>query len=256
MVYKPSGFKPRPRTFAAYKAQPTRVKSMVVVRRPALTTPTYKRRIPPIEKKWTDLAVLQTAIPAPADATGGELDPTTINCLNGISQGDTANSRDGNEVFLKSVYVKGAVQCLAQANQAAGDMPAKVYVALVLDTQTNSAQMNSEDCFTNPGANAVTAASPFRNLFFRKRFRILAQETLCFDNGPTLTWDGTNIEQSGMVRSFEFFKDLHNLPCNFVSGTTGTVASIVDNSLHIIAYCDSVSAVPAISYNSRVRFVG
>ena len=46
-------------------------------------------------------------------------------------------------------------------------------LALVLDMQTNGATISSENVYKNVSASGALAASPFRNLQFIKRFKVL-----------------------------------------------------------------------------------
>lgn len=207
-----------------------------------------------IEKKYYDTSKALTAITSPTDATGGELDPATVNALSAPAQGDTDTNRDGRKIVVKSVQVTGLVNVPAQANQTAADTGNVVFIALVQDTQTNGAQLNSEDVFTNPAAAGSTAVTPLRNMLYSSRFKVLATTTLDMTN-PALGYDGTNMEQNGLVRTFSFFKKLE-MPVSFNSTTTAGVDAVVDNSLHLIAFTNSTALAPQLSYNARIRFVG
>jgi len=135
----------------------------------------------------------------------------------------------------------------------ANDM-SEIFVALVLDKQTNGAQLNSEDVFKNTGASATTASNPTRNLLFANRFQVLKEWKMCM-KPPVVGYDGTNMEVWGSSERFEGFLNLE-LPVNFNSGTTASVANVIDNSLHIIAFCNGTGLDPKISYNARIRFMG
>lgn len=131
-----------------------------------------------------------------------------------------------------------------------------IYVALVLDTQTNGAQLNSEDVFSNPGASIGLASSPLRNMSYTERFKVLKMKKI---RVPvlSLTYDGTNIEQTGVNIPFSMFVKLGGLQTKFQSGTTtGYCGTIVDNSLHMIAFTNSNSIAVSINYNSRLRYIG
>lgn len=206
-----------------------------------------------MEVKFYDTAKTITSLTAPTDAAGGEIDPTT-GALNTIAQGDGEQNRDGRQCTLTSVHINGIISVAAQTNQTDADEACSVFVALVLDTQTNGAQLNSEDVFTNGSAAAYLAATPFRNLQYTKRFKVLKSELIELKQ-PTIAHDGTNIEQGGYHIPFRMDKKLDNIQCTF-TGATATVASIMDNSLHIIAYCSTTATVPQIAYNARVRFKG
>jgi len=205
-----------------------------------------------IELKYKDSALVSSALAAPTDAAGGEQDPATLLALNAIAQGDGEQERDGKQICVKSAYVSGVVDIPAQANLTAGSVDPVVYVALVLDKQTNGAQLNSEDVFTNPGASAVTASCPLRDLQYTSRFQVLDS---CILQAPArqLSYDGTNIESQGQRVPFKL-SYTGDIMANYIA-TTAVVAAIQDHSLHVIAYTAPVTGA-TISYNARVRFVG
>lgn len=206
-----------------------------------------------IELKFYDTSLIAAALVAPTDATGAEVDPSATIVLNSVIQADGEENRDGRQITMKKISVRGVITCPSQTNQTVPETSTVVYIALVLDKQTNKATINSEDVFKNEGGNSATAASPFRNLQNIKRFSILKTVTLILPQVQSV-WDGTNFEQYGSTTPFEIHKDL-NLSVNY-AGTTETVLNITDNSLHLIAFCNDVSMVPNISYNARLRFVG
>ena len=213
-----------------------------------------------LEKKFFDSS-LQSAINSPTDATGGEEDPTTLNCLNCPAQGDGESQRDGRQIAMHSINIKGNVFIPAQTNQTAADVVPDIFIALVCDKQTNGAQMNSEDCFSNPSANASLAAQPFRNLEYSQRFKVLktvriASKSIAGAMQPV--YDGTNIEVQGAQVPWSMYVNLKGMKVNFISGqTTSVIDAIADNSLHVIAYASNASSLgPTIQYASRLRFVG
>ncbi len=206
-----------------------------------------------IEKKFYDTHLSSAALTAPTAAAGGEHNPSATICLNSVTQGDGEEQRDGRKSTFNSCYVNGQITVPPQANITAGDGGSLVYVALILDTQTNGALLNSEDVFKNESGDANLAANPMRNMQFTQRFRILDKWTGAIQN-PNLSWDGTNMESQGLVMPFTLSS---NLTFNTLySGTTEDIANITDNSLSIIAYCSNTSLAPSIAYNARVRFVG
>lgn len=208
-------------------------------------------------QKFYDTAVVSTAIGAPPDASGGEVDPATVLTISAPARGDTEQDRDGDRMIIKSAYVNGVIRVPAQTDQTAADVAGIVYVALVLDTQTNGAQLNSEDVFTNPSGNATTAASLLRNLQYTSRFKVLSSVKLALEQ-PNMVYDGTNIEQGGVVRHFTLSYN-GDIPVQFLSTASGAgVAGVVNNSLHVIAFSDTsaVTTAPTIAYNARIRFQG
>ncbi len=207
-----------------------------------------------IELKFYDTSLVGNAITAPTDASGGEQDPSATVLFNTVVQGDGESNRDGRQIIMKSLGIRGNISVASQINQTAIDAAPIVFMALVHDTQTNGATVNSEDVFKNGSGSAVCAANPFRNLQFVKRFRVLKSKTIKLHQMES-TYDGTNIEEGGYTIPFSMFVDLKSMTVNY-SGTTETVANITDNSLHLIAYTTSVSQAPQMNYNARLRFVG
>jgi len=207
-----------------------------------------------MEKKFYDTSLSGTALVSPTDSAGAECDPATVLCLNAPAQGDGESNRDGRQIVMKSIGVAGLISIPNQANQTATDVSGVITICLVLDTQTNGAQLNSEDVFTNPSAAAAISPFAFRNLQYVQRFRVLQRIELKMDQ-PTVVWDGTNVEQGGLQIPFKLYKNLNDLRVTF-TGTTAGVANITDNSLHVIAYASNISTAPTINYNARLRFVG
>lgn len=209
-----------------------------------------------IELKFYDQKLIGGTLTAPSDATGGEHDPSATVLLNTVVQGDGESNRDGRRMTMRSIFVEGQVNIGSQSSKNTLDEGTQIFIALVLDTQTNGATINSEDVYVNPGANSITAASPLRNLQNSRRFKVLGTRKFVMQNATTTNDSGSTggVIVSGMSKRFKFFKTLgHRV--NF-TGTTETVANISDFSLHIIAWCSSTTFAPKISYNSRLRFVG
>jgi hypothetical protein len=207
-----------------------------------------------IEKKFYDTTGSATAIASPTDASGGLLDPVS-GALNTMVQGDGQSQRDGRQVRMVSIQVKGVVQIPTQAAENVTDIMPCVSIYIVLDTQTNGAQLNTSNVFTNPSGSAVTAATIYRNLQFSKRFRILKHKiirlpmaTMASDAVGTFGISGSNVP-------FECYKKLGYMQVNY-TGTTENISNITDNSLHIVAFSSNNSMNPALIYNSRLRYVG
>lgn len=62
-----------------------------------------------VETKYFDLSrgAASSAIQSSTDCSSAEVDPTTVSCLNGVPQGDTASSRDGFKIAMKSIQIEG-----------------------------------------------------------------------------------------------------------------------------------------------------
>lgn len=200
-----------------------------------------------------------TALVAPANAAGATLQPTTgcTGCLSAPAQGDGPSNRDGNKIVAKSIFLEGVVIVNDQTAATSPDVSAQVYVALVMDTQSNGASLSSQDVFTNPGGQVVLAASPLRNMSYTQRFRILAVKRISLKMPPIL-WNNTagSEEQAGFHEKFTLsWKGM--MPVTFTTGsTTADIANVTNNSIQLVAFASNLDLVPAITYNCRMRFVG
>lgn len=214
-----------------------------------------------LEKKFFDVS-RSSAISVATDASGGEVDPVAINCLNAPAQGDGESQRDGRQISMDSLTVKGTITINPQAGQTNLDPMPDIFIAIVLDKQTNAAQLNSEDVFENPAGDNRLNAQPFRNLEWTKRFRVLKTMRVTagdFASGviPVNNNAVNDFNSTGVTVPFSCHIPLRGMLVNFVSGITSTtVTAIADNSLHVIAYQTSNAYGATIAYTSRLRFRG
>jgi len=219
----------------------------------------YRSRSPmfPIEHKFLDTAASELAFTLSSTLASGEKSPESgcTGCLSAPAQGDGASARDGSKIIIESVYVSGLMDITPQLMTAGPvDRYPIFYVALVLDTQTNGATLNSEDVFTNPGADTLMSTMPLRNLSNSKRFRVLASKYVSF-GGPQTGASATAVAV-GYSKHFAL-SWRGKIPVDFIVGeTTANVTSVSDNSIHLIAYTQANGLTPTFSYNCRVRFVG
>jgi len=208
-----------------------------------------------IEKKFLDTTRTAIAVGAAAALTGGEYDPSSgcTGCLSCPAQGDTEQSRDGKRIVIDSLILKGFIQDGDSAGEAPGT-PNKVFVAAILDTQTNGAQLNSEDVFKNLSGSDLLNCDPMKNLLFGNRFRILKSQV--FDVTPIgISPAAATVAHYAVRREFDWYIPFKGgLQVNLNAGTTADVANVIDNSLHVVAF--AVTAGTTIGYNARIRFQG
>lgn len=206
-----------------------------------------------IEHKFYDTGRDAATVSASADCTGGEYDPSATSMISTPSQGDGEQNREGKRIMIDSVQVKGTL-IKGQVEDAVNPSDADaVFIALILDTQSNGAQLNSEDVFKNPSASVRTASAPIRNLLFAERFRVLKSEVVSLDYLTLANEADNNFGASARQVNFDWYVPLQ-LPVNFNAGTTASIANVVDNSLHIVAFSHQGTAL--LSYNARIRFRG
>lgn len=210
-----------------------------------------------IELKFSDLNY-SGALVASANASGGESDPATVLSLNGVNQGDGPSEREGRQVVQHDIMLRGSVSVGPTTNAVYTNVePCTVWIALVLDTQTNGAQLNSEDVFVNSAASVEQAPFVFRNLGYDKRFRVLKTKRITFDSSLVSAIAGPVYTVPYQVKPFEMYSKLRGIKTTYVLGSTSAaIANITDNSLHVIAFCDKTDLTPTLRYNSRLRFTG
>lgn len=209
-----------------------------------------------IERKFYDTALASTAITAPSDASGGEMDPSATSMISTPAVGDSEQNRDGKQIVCLYLEIVGKIGTIG-LEATTGVWPNQsVYLAIVLDKQTNGAQLNSEDVFKNLANTSLMATCPLRNLLFGKRFRILKEQVFNMNNNSLAQLAANDFSTNGLERSFKWFIPLRNLKINFNSGTTSSIANVIDNSIHVIAYTNSTTGAPFLTYNARLRFMG
>uniref|UniRef100_UPI0040489AF4 capsid/nuclear shuttle family protein n=1 Tax=Aliarcobacter sp. TaxID=2321116 RepID=UPI0040489AF4 len=213
-----------------------------------------------IETKFLDTSYDPAALAAGTDCSAGEHPPNQgcVGCLTAPAQGDSSSERDGNKIVVKSILLQGTINIAAQAAQSTADVAPTIMVCLVQDTQTNGAQLASENVFTNPSANATLAPSPNRNMSYTARFKVLKMRKFQMPILPMTndTGETGGVIQSGYTKHFKLsWKGL--MPVTFTTGsTTADIANVTNNSVQVVAFCSSTGAAPQMGYNCRIRFVG
>ena len=214
-----------------------------------------------IEVKFFDTSVIGSQLVSSVSQSGGLHNPVTLGipqCLNMVPQGDGEQDRDGRKMMMRSISVNGH---LNRNSLASGPTDLEVapdyFIALVLDTQANGATLNSQDVYQNPSGLSTLSTAPFRNLQYSQRFTVLATKRIIGRQLSVGVIDATgsgSFDVAGQHYPFRFDKKLA-IPVMF-TGTTATIANIVDNTLSILAWTSNNTNPTQISYNARLRFVG
>lgn len=210
------------------------------------------------EYKFIDQYVLNSPISNQQTMTQGMVDPID-GCISAAKGGSGPNDRNGRKYTLTSAFVTGSV--LEPGRAGDGEIVSPIcFVALVLDQMTNGAQCRSNDIYLNPAGELVSedanilTGTPLRNLENTSRFRVLATKQIIF---PAHTLVSTS--SPGNVGGYRMPFTLQwkgQIPVH-MKDDESTVASVVDNSLHLVAFTnDEAVDGPLISYCSRVRFRG
>lgn len=205
------------------------------------------------EMKYFDSLLAASTITASSGWTACEYDPATLNTLFVPIQGTGINNRVGRKVTVHKIRIQGQLTLAAQADQTAGEPAALVRLILVQDMQSNGTQAQGEELMDGSTGSTGAAVSAFQSLANFGRFRVLRDMRMTLQN-PNASYDGTNVEQNGLVRPFKIsisFKKPITVHFNATNG--GTMADIVDNQFHIFANISSTQPT-TLTYVSRVAF--
>jgi len=195
------------------------------------------------EMKYFDTYKASTNLTATADWSTSRMDPAA-DTLFSPAQGDDIINRTGRKAKIVSVKVRGQVRMIAGLTTAAQ----KCRIMLVLDKQTNGAAVQGSSVLgvLSGAPGTENGVNIFMNPANFGRFIILKDKTFITQPSDAL----------GNYRIFNFkFTFKGEIMTNFNVNGAGTVADIVDNSLHIYANCNEVTGQPQIAYFCRVGFV-
>lgn len=205
------------------------------------------------ERKYFDAEYSNAVTAVTTSWAGCEADPTTLNTLFAPSLGTDYNNRNGRKVSVLAVKIRGHIVCANQLNQTAAEFPSSVRMLCILDQQTNATQFNAEDVLSSGAASQ--AANMFQNPAFFGRFKVLRDKRFKFEN-PGISWDGTNLEQNGLIKNFEWvFKFKKPIVVHYNSTNGGTVADVIDKSFHIMCGTYSSLLAPQLDYKVRTTFM-
>lgn len=238
---------------AGGSSMPSRYSRRTKRRRP---TAGAARRIPQGELKFIDKSLSATALTAPTNAAGAEVNPTGAGeCMNGVAQGNGDTQRVGMSIMPHSIHLKGKITVGPRSAQAALDIVPEILVALVLDKNCNGLEAKSEDVYTNVTATGSSATDVFPNLRFRQKFRIL--KVLKFKlPAPQVTADGAtaSLATAGVHTPFEMYVSLRSLGKLVYNGNGGTFSSMQSNALNLVAYTSNTGLGASIHYAARFRY--
>lgn len=196
--------------------------------------------------------------------TGTRMDPSSTidlgaaavtdpECLFAPTVGAALNQRIGRKCHMYKIKLNGLVTVPVQAAQSTADNAPLVRVMLVMDTQTNAAPMTSAQLM-NDATSAEATINSFQNPNNFGRFRVLREKKITISN-TSLTGSPATIVQSGWAIGFKLsYSFKQPVVVTFNATTGGTVADIIDNSLHLVIATSTTALGPTIAYYSRVCY--
>jgi hypothetical protein len=135
---------------------------------------------------------------------------------------------------------------------------------LFVDQQTNGVQATGNQVIASgTGSNRHQVQNMHQSVESLGRFRILKDKQMIIQNPnfavrvAQLNPTPQTMAQNGLHKPFKMtYRFKKPLLVNFNAGNAGTVADIVDNSLHLIGHADEFGMDPVIDYISRVTYFG
>lgn len=222
-------------------------------------------KIGSIENKYFDSGIYNVAI-AKTLGANNYLDPSTGGLACPI-QGDNANNRDGKQIQVTSIEIKGSI--LFPSAEAIADVALSgqnVMLALVQDKQSDTTAATTTDIYTNIVGSSYNSANILRNPNSIDRFTILKTKTWSRPQCAVTQQAANDFSQTSALIPFHWYVKLKKpVKVRFnTSPGTSVIADIVDNSFHVLAvtggddYTVGVNTRMdcTLSYNARSRFYG
>ena len=186
------------------------------------------------EMKYFDTAVAARPVPQLASWVGTTLDPTTFNTLCVPVVGAAYNQRIGKEINIVKLKIRGRSLVAPVETSGAGIHPTTIRYGVFQDMQTNAVQADGNLVMT-PTSTVFQAPFTFQNIDNFGRFKVLKDKVFTIQD-PNLAGNETAHDVNGKTHTFKmtikFFKPIQ---VRFNNTNGGTIADIIDNSLHFFA---------------------
>lgn len=187
------------------------------------------------EQLWRDVMYLKSVINVEkkfADYTFSAAVSSTENfqLVNGLQQGDTASTREGQSIKIYSLYVRFYMTINASATTT------QIRIFVLMDKQPNGAVPTSGDLLQSN----TNILSPLL-MGYGSRFKIFMDKVYRLD---------TNKLNLTIKKFFKF-----RFHTKYGSGNAGTVADITKNSLYIMMVSDQATNTPNIDFWARLRYI-
>lgn len=197
------------------------------------------------EVKFKDNQLVSSSIGAAWAASN----PSTTDCLNGVSQGTSESEHLGRTMFMTSIFIRGQIVLVVSEGQTAPVSDNIIRIVMVLDTDTKGVEVVATEVMDAGQTEDVFA---FRNLQHTSRLTVLKDKTMTMRPWTTNEGASNLFAHNTRRMAFTMYKNF-KIPIKVLfSGTSAVVGSIVDNSLHIIT-CASAAGT-TINYQCRLRF--
>jgi len=190
------------------------------------------------EMKYFDTAVANTLVAATNTWIGSVKDPATFNTLCVPTVGAAYNQRIGKEINIIKLKIRGNF-IREGLEDNANNVPATVVrFGVYQDMQTNATQADGNLVMT-PTSTLSQAPFTFQNIDNFGRFKVLKDKT-CVIQDPNLVGTNTIHDINGKTHTFKMtIKFAKPIQVRFNQTNGGTIADIIDNSLHFYALANA-----------------
>lgn len=182
------------------------------------------------------------------------IDPSGGLCLNAVPLGTGESSRQGRRIWMETLDLNFKILNLNPDLPFESSQMVRIWV--IKDKQTNESQLAAEDALVDM-ATVHTINQKYNiltnpNLQWKDRFEILYDNTF---NLNASAYKSAEIPAfASIVRGVQVKLKI-NCPVTFdTDGTGGTIATITDNSIHVLAVSSEEVADMQLRYVARLRF--
>lgn len=175
-------------------------------------------------------------------------------CLCSPKVGAGISGRIGKNIKIMKVKIRWSIVVPQQQAQSLADDPPLCRIILALDKQTNASQMTGEELMANATTAEDTILS-YQSVNNFGRFQVLKDRMVALQPLPLTYINTATLVQGGQVFHGKMnFSWRDGLQVRFNAGSTGKVADIIDNSLHVLAGVNNLLMGARLSYYSRVCY--
>lgn len=202
-----------------------------------------------LEKKFKDLDFTSTVF----STSWITMEDSTAKCLSATAIGDGPENRDGRVYHVTAIEIIGQIGQPALEAQSSLSSNKTCRLKLVLDKQTNAAQMTGAQLMDEGGSNNIDS---FRLLENTRRFTVLKSKQILLKPHNVAQGEVDKFASATLITPFKIYHSFKKpLRVQCIGGqSTAVIESIADNSLHLVG-C-STSAAATLNYQVRIRFQG
>ncbi len=203
-----------------------------------------------IEKKFADNETNNDAF----SSTWATMEDATNSQISGVAQGNGESQRIGRKITILSIHIRMRVHVAASESVAAPLPDLFGRVVIVLDKQTNAAQLTATDVMDAGQTDDVLA---YRNLQQTERFQVLWDKKWFLPAKQSNEGAVNLFAQGAQSTPMMFFnKTFPNggIRVTYNGTATGVVAAVTDNSIHCIGIANLASAL--LNMQIRIRYTG